>query len=65
MLLVRLRQEGPDGADLAQVLYEGFQDDVELRVHAAGVKARPARRKRTPCQCLCRRAHTAWGARQL
>ena len=38
LLLVRLRAEGQDGADLAQILYEGFQDDVELRVHAAGVK---------------------------
>ena len=38
MLLVRLRAEGNDGADLAQILYEGFQDDVELRVHAEGVK---------------------------
>ena len=38
MLLVRLREEGNDGADLAQILYEGFQDDVELRVHAEGVK---------------------------
>ena len=43
MLLVRLRAEGNDGADLAQVLYEGFQDDVELRVHAEGVKVLNAR----------------------
>ena len=40
MLLVRLREEGNDGADLAQILYEGFQDDVELRVHAEGVKVK-------------------------
>lgn len=38
LLLVRLKEEGEDGADLAQILYEGFQDDVELRVHAEGVK---------------------------
>ncbi len=38
LLLVRLRAEGDDGRDLTQILYEGFQDDVELRVHAEGVK---------------------------
>lgn len=38
LLLVRLRREGDDGRELAQILYEGFQDDVELRVHAEGVK---------------------------
>lgn len=37
-LLVRLRKEGDDGRQLAQILYESFQDDVELRVHAEGVK---------------------------
>lgn len=40
LLLVRLKLEGEDGAELAQILYEGFQDDVELRVHAEGVKVR-------------------------
>lgn len=40
LLLVRLRREGDDGRELAQILYEGFQDDVELRVHAEGVKVR-------------------------
>lgn len=35
---MRLKLEGEDGAELAQILYEGFQDDVELRVHAEGVK---------------------------
>jgi cytochrome b pre-mRNA-processing protein 3 len=38
MLLVRLRSEGADGKHLAQLMYENFQDDVEVRVRAAGVK---------------------------
>jgi cytochrome b pre-mRNA-processing protein 3 len=38
LLLVRLRREGDDGRELAQILYEAFQDDVEIRVHAEGVK---------------------------
>ena len=38
MLLVRLRAEGQDGRDIAQMAYENFQHDVELRVRAEGVK---------------------------
>lgn len=38
MLLVRLRSEGKDGKDLAQMVYELFQDNVETRVRAEGVK---------------------------
>lgn len=38
MLLVRLRSEGKDGMDLAQMLHEAFQDNVEARVRAEGVK---------------------------
>lgn len=40
LLLVRLRAEGKDGKRLAQMLYDDFQDDVEVRVRAAGVKVR-------------------------
>lgn len=40
MVLVRLRLEKADGKDLAQAMYEDFTDDVELRVHAEGVKVR-------------------------
>lgn len=38
LLLVRLRPEGKAGKALAQQLYDNFQDDVEARVRAAGVK---------------------------
>ena len=38
MLLVRLRSEGKDGKDLAQMMYEAFQDNVEARVRGEGVK---------------------------
>ena len=38
LALVRLRAEGRDGKDIAQMIYEDFQDDVEKRVHAEGVK---------------------------
>lgn len=38
LVLVRLRVEGKDGKDLAQMMYENFQEDVELRVRAEGVK---------------------------
>lgn len=38
MLLVRLRAEGKDGKALAQMVYEAFQDNVEARVRAEGVK---------------------------
>ena len=38
MLLVRLRSEGKDGMELAQMLHEAFQDNVEARVRAEGVK---------------------------
>jgi len=40
MILVRLRTEGDDGKDLAQIMYEDFTDDVEIRVHKEGVKVR-------------------------
>lgn len=38
MLLVRLRSEGKDGKALAQMVYELFQENVEARVRAEGVK---------------------------
>ena len=38
LLLLRLRQEGKEGAELAQMMYEDFQEDVEMRVRASGVK---------------------------
>ena len=38
MLLVRLRSEGKDGKAIAQMVYEAFQDNVEARVRAEGVK---------------------------
>ncbi len=38
MLLVRLRSEGKDGKDIAQMVYETFQDNVEARVRGEGVK---------------------------
>ena len=38
MLLVRLRSEGKDGKALAQMVYEAFQENVEARVRAEGVK---------------------------
>jgi cytochrome b pre-mRNA-processing protein 3 len=41
LVLVRLRSEGKDGKDLAQMMYEDFQEDVEIRVRAEGVKVRP------------------------
>ena len=40
LALVRLRAEGRDGKDIAQMVYEDFQEDVEKRVHAEGVKVR-------------------------
>lgn len=40
LALVRLRAEGRDGKDIAQMIYEDFQEDVEKRVHAEGVKVR-------------------------
>ena len=40
LALVRLRAESKDGKHLAQMLYENFQDDVEVRVRAEGVKVR-------------------------
>lgn len=40
MLLVRLRSEGKDGKDIAQMVYETFQDNVEARVRGEGVKVR-------------------------
>lgn len=44
MLLVRLRSEGKDGKDIAQMVYETFQDNVEARVRGEGVKV-------SFCQC--------------
>lgn len=41
MLLVRLRAEGEDGKDLAQMLYENFQEQVEELVRSEGVKVKP------------------------
>jgi len=38
LLLVRLRSEGKSGKELAQLIHENFQEDVEFRVRAAGVK---------------------------
>ena len=38
LALVRLRAEGADGRDMAQMMYEDFQEDVERRVRAEGVK---------------------------
>lgn len=38
LALVRLRAEGNDGRDMAQMMYEDFQEDVERRVRAEGVK---------------------------
>ena len=38
LALVRLRAEGRDGRDMAQMMYEDFQEDVERRVRAEGVK---------------------------
>ena len=38
LALVRLRAEGKDGKDLAQMMYDNFQEDVEIRVRGEGVK---------------------------
>ena len=38
LALVRLRVEAKDGKDLAQMMYDNFQEDVEIRVRAEGVK---------------------------
>jgi cytochrome b pre-mRNA-processing protein 3 len=40
LVLRRLREEGESGKALAQTLYDTFQDDVEHRVHAEGVRVR-------------------------
>ena len=48
LCLVRLRAEGQEGKQLAQILYEDFTDDVEIRVRAAGVKVQA-------CLLLCLR----------
>ena len=42
LALVRLRAEGKDGKDLAQMMYDNFQEDVEIRVRAEGVKVTPS-----------------------
>ena len=46
LCLVRLRAEDQEGKQLAQILYENFTDDVEVRVRAAGVKVQA-------CLLLC------------
>lgn len=40
MVLLRLRKEGEAGKGVSQAMYDTFQDDVEYRVHAEGVKFR-------------------------
>ena len=40
LLLVRLRPEGSEGKELGQVLYDNFQDDLEMIVRRAGVKSK-------------------------
>jgi cytochrome b pre-mRNA-processing protein 3 len=40
LILVRLRPEGADGKELAQIFYDTFQDDLEKRVRGAGVKVK-------------------------
>lgn len=40
LILSRLRREGARGKELSQVMYDTFQDDVEHRVHAEGVRVR-------------------------
>lgn len=50
LALVRLRAEGADGRDMAQMMYEDFQEDVERRVRAEGVKARLFRCFLCECQ---------------
>ncbi len=50
LLLVRLRPEGKSGKQLAQMLYDNFQDDVEKRAREAGVKVRAAVLR---CAVLC------------
>lgn len=40
LCLFRLRQEGKDGKEMSQTLYDLFQEDVEKRVYDAGVKVR-------------------------
>lgn len=47
LTLVRLRVEGKDGKDLAQMMYDNFQEDVEIRVRAEGVKVWPVIRMYT------------------
>lgn len=37
LILHRLKEEGDEGADLGQNLYEIYNHDVELRVYNAGV----------------------------
>ena len=38
MLLLRLRAEAKEGSDMAQMMYDDFQEDVEMRVRGSGVK---------------------------
>lgn len=52
LLLVRLRVEGKEGKQLAQMLYDDFQTDVEDRARAAGVRVRLAKQL-TVRACSC------------
>jgi len=40
LVLARLREEGKDGKQMSQALYDTFWEDMERRVHAEGVKVR-------------------------
>lgn len=40
LCLARLREEGKEGKEMSQALYDIFWEDVERRVYAAGVKVR-------------------------
>ena len=40
LILTRLRPEGKEGKELSQIFYDNFQDDLEMRVRAAGVKVK-------------------------
>jgi len=40
LVLRRLKEDGQEGVDLGQYVYEIYNHDVELRVSKAGVRAR-------------------------
>lgn len=50
-MLARLREEGKDGKQMSQALYDTFWEDMERRVHAEGV-----RRPSPDASCTRRRA---------